>query len=453
MTLTSLSAQRPPVDYIVLPTFLCAPNPSSEAQPVEAHLNVEKRTNPFEVVESVTLLESRTTVYADRRAQLEIAFDCCDINNPMVDLNKGIGLLKNLALQGESQASMKLGLIYRQMEVSGKNLVNALFWFQYTMRINPLLDRECTEVCLELYQEIATKYWDGESSLKYLSRLANQKTPLAQYLLAFIYDKAKLFNIPPKPQKALRWYEEYAKEMQHADLYFDLGRRYVSGEGCSKSVHKAIRCFEQAELLGHERARIELGLIYFNNKKERMTMALGYLNTELDKNDPRVFFAFGDIYFIGLGVEKDRSKAIAYYEDAANKGHVKAQTKLGCVYAGDFGGPENLRQARHWFKEAVKENDCLALYKLGIFYYSGKGVIDIDLLKAFDYLFRLSSHITDEFRDDYPKMTAHFEYVLGLMYFEGRGTNQNQDEGLKWFRKASSHGQRQAKNYLKSLKF
>lgn len=451
MTFTQLSNDNSAPTYMLMPDLSQFSNASIARPSDSAHVDLERRTNPSESVAGRTLLASRSIVYSDRKTFFEIANDYCDVKNPAADRNKGIALFKNLALQGESQASMRLGFIYRQMDGSSNNFINALFWFQHAMKMNPLFERECKEVCLEIYRDIVSKYWQEEGALKYLLYLAKKEIPLAQYLLAFIYDRGEFFDIPPKPKKAMCWYEECAKTIQHVDLYFDLGLRYINGEGISKSVPKAIRCFEQAEILGHEQARIELGLIYFKDKKERFTMALGYLNTELDKNDPRAFFALGEMYLNGLGVEKDSSRALVHYEEAAHRGYAEAQTKLGRLYAGDFGGPQNYPQAAHWFKKAAKEHDCLALYKMGIFYYNGRGVRESPA-KAFEYLYRLSTHLTDEFKKDYPKMMAHFEYVLGLMYFEGKGTNQNENEGINWLKKAISHGQRQAKDYLKEHK-
>ena len=40
----------------------------------------------------------------------------------------------------------------------------------------------------------------------------------------------------------------------------------------------------------------------------------------------------GDIYFSGFGVEKNRLKAIEYYEKAAQKNYSPAYINLGAIY-------------------------------------------------------------------------------------------------------------------------
>jgi TPR repeat protein len=90
------------------------------------------------------------------------------------------------------------------------------------------------------------------------------------------------------------------------------------------------------------------------------------------ENDPRALFNLGQIYRLGLGVEKDLAKAEQYYRRAADLGHVGAQGNLGSLYF-EREPPEGAEAVRYW-RLAARGGDPRSQYLLGIQYFNGDHV-------------------------------------------------------------------------------
>lgn len=413
-------------------------------------LHLARRTSSSKSLESDVRFVSNRIVVQEKQTLREWILEDCDAETPKGNLQTGIASLKKASLQGESGAAIRLGHIYRHMSDVNMSSIYALFWFQYAMKLDPSLRHECMRHCSSIRREIISTYCNGIDSLKSLLKLAKQHNPVAQYLLGFSYEKGSFSDIALHSGKAFYWYEKCAKQMKNADLYFDLGVRYVKGDGCKRSIRKAISCFKKAEILKHDGARVELGLIYY--QKKSFTRAISYLRTELKRSDPRLFFTLGEMYSYGFGFERSFKKAIVFYKKATLFDYAKAQAALGCIYAGEFGDDaKDLTQAIYWFKKAARQFNELAQYRLAIFYYNGQGVKK-NKSKAFQLLNDLSTQCqNDDTKSIYFEMRANVEYMLGRMYFEGRGTEKNEDLGVQWLEKAISHGHPLAKKYVNKM--
>lgn len=419
-------------------------------------LLMNRRTSSSELFEtdSVSLL-SRESSFSDEVKQRQNGFYLsalayCDEDNPKADLQKGIVLLKKAAFAGESMASLRLGQIYQDMDGADRSYIYALFWFQHAMRINPELRYEYRDVCTKIRRQIADRMCNGIDSFQSYLDLAKQKIPVGRYLVGLSYEMGLFDGVQVNSRKAFSCFKKLGHSLKEADLFFDLGRRYLKGIGCKQSVRKAISCFKEAEDFQHESARVELGLIYY--QKGNYTRAIGYLGTELDKEDSRVPFKIAEMYHAGLGFPKDYGKAMVYYENAAHADHVESQVILGRMYAGEFGAKEDFAQAFFWFTKAAEQFDIVAQYKLAILYYNGQGIKQ-SFSEAFRLLFSLAKQIAIVGQKDLEaidfEIKSTVEFMLGRMYFEGRGTKQNQDEGMKWLAKASARGNLLAQSYAR----
>ena len=72
----------------------------------------------------------------------------------------------------------------------------------------------------------------------------------------------------------------------------------------------------------------------------------------------------GRLYEDGLGVPRDGAKAMALYQDAADKGVASAQYRLGLGYNLGLGGLRDDAKAHFWLSKAMKadsELDALVL--------------------------------------------------------------------------------------------
>ena len=56
----------------------------------------------------------------------------------------------------------------------------------------------------------------------------------------------------------------------------------------------------------------------------------------------------------------DYGKAVPYFQQAAELGHVEAQATLGACYANGYGVACNYEQAHHWFAKAAEQGNAKA---------------------------------------------------------------------------------------------
>ncbi len=80
--------------------------------------------------------------------------------------------------------------------------------------------------------------------------------------------------------------------------------------------------------------------------------------------------------------EKKYEQAFPKLKVAAEKGHRKAQYRLGRCYDKGNGVEEDNKAAFVWYEKAAKQDHAKAQYQLARYYLKGKGGVDVDLQKA-----------------------------------------------------------------------
>lgn len=114
--------------------------------------------------------------------------------------------------------------------------------------------------------------------------------------------------------------------------------------------------------------------------------------------------AAGFMYENGRGVMRDHDEAIRWYQLAAAQGNSRAQEALGRLKAESLGTDEDLNLAYRRYRE----QDYKAAYPV-ILSYAEAG----------------------------NEWAAHY---IGLMYFNGYGVEQDEEESIKWFRFGAEYG-------------
>ena len=80
--------------------------------------------------------------------------------------------------------------------------------------------------------------------------------------------------------------------------------------------------------------------------------------------------------------EKKYEQAFPLLKKAAEKGHKKAQYRLGRCYDKGNGVEENNKEAFIWYEKAAKQEHAKSQYQLARYYLKGKGGIAVDTEKA-----------------------------------------------------------------------
>lgn len=86
-------------------------------------------------------------------------------------------------------------------------------------------------------------------------------------------------------------------------------------------------------------------------------------------------YRLGLLYAGGVGIPQNYEQAKGWFEQAAKQGHIGAQVDLGTLYLQGAGAPQSAQMAMFWFSQAAKHGDGSACAKLGWMYAEGQGVI------------------------------------------------------------------------------
>lgn len=121
---------------------------------------------------------------------------------------------------------------------------------------------------------------------------------------------------------------------------------------------------------------------------------------------------------------KNYSAAVPKLKAAAEKGHKKAQYRLGLCYDKGKGVEENDAKAVEWYSKAAAQDYAKAQYQLGKCYKNGEGVAK-DRKKA-----------TALFAKSARQENADAQYQLGKSYLKGKGIEADQKKAKNWLQKA-----------------
>jgi TPR repeat protein len=81
------------------------------------------------------------------------------------------------------------------------------------------------------------------------------------------------------------------------------------------------------------------------------------------------------LYQSGLSAYDDKNYSVAFkaFTESAEQGNAKAQSYLGLMYFLGEGVPRNTSQAMAWLRKAAEQGDAEAQFALGGMYETGKG--------------------------------------------------------------------------------
>ena len=121
-----------------------------------------------------------------------------------------------------------------------------------------------------------------------------------------------------------------------SEAQYQLGKRYLYGEGFEQSAQKAIHWLQRAAEQQHAKAFEMLGTIYFDQ--------------------------------IDYGVEKNNEKAMTYFIEAAKLGNADAQFILGKAYLKGKGVSKSEAEGLKWLLAAATQEEANAQLELARYY-------------------------------------------------------------------------------------
>jgi len=187
-----------------------------------------------------------------------------------------------------------------------------------------------------------------------------------------------------------------------ADAQFELGLRFLTGEGLNKNEAQGVDWLKKAAEQGHLRAQ----------------------------------HVYGTLFEDGVGVKKDPEKAAEWFEKAASGGLPMAQHAVGVAYELGRGVEKDVSKATEWFQKAAAQNYPPSMAAYGSKLEKGEGV-EKDTARAALFFLKASK------LDFVPAMSR-----LGHMYYTGTGVPLDYRRSFGWYQRAARAGDAWAVNDL-----
>ena len=108
---------------------------------------------------------------------------------------------------------------------------------------------------------------------------------------------------------------------------------------------------------------------------KKYTQAIPKLKVAAEKGHKKAQYRMGRCYDKGNGVREDDKQAVAWYAKSAAQGYAKAQYQLGKCYKNGEGVTKDVKKAFEYFSLAAKQDNADAQLALGKCYLKGKGVV------------------------------------------------------------------------------
>jgi uncharacterized protein len=368
------------------------------------------------------------------------------------DVKRSMDFYTKAAEQGHKDAQIALAQHYKYNFFGDQDLEKAKYWSQ----------KAASEGNGAGYAELAGSEIKGYSSL-------DPETNTSIYIGDL--------------QDFVRAEKNYIKaaELGDANSQQGLCLMYRTGLGVAKNLKSAEKWCERAALNGVDGAGHELGLVYEENKNYTKAIYWYALDDEKGyqkKHDSR--FKLGNIYYHGIGVNKDYKKAFEYYEKAAFEDGLKPpkDTKyfLGLMYQLGQGTPKDLNLSINWYEKAANEGHIKAQYNLAMIYlndinnngYLEKGMAWLETAadqgNHADAQYQLGKRYSTSIgvSRDYGKAAnfyakaarqnhADAQNNLATLYYFGRGVKEDYAQAANWYGKAAAQKHADAQNSLALL--
>ena len=125
--------------------------------------------------------------------------------------------------------------------------------------------------------------------------------------------------------------------------------------------------------------------------------------------------------------QRDYTKAAELLEQAATQGDAVAQSMLVLVYSDGLGVEEDHSKAAYWYEKAVAQNNADAQVILAVLHLGDELPYLKDEAKALEFVTQAAM-----------QGNAKGQFVLGGMYFDGKGIERDTAKGFEWFEKAQA---------------
>jgi len=264
---------------------------------------------------------------------------------------------------------------------------------------------------------------------------------------------------------------------QDYDAMYEQASRTLNGEGVKQDIHEAIRLFTIAAKDNHAPSQRMLGLIYMQGEWRNEKKSHKWIRLAAENNEPYGQLLLGEMYFNGIGVEKNTEIAFQWVERAANQNYADAQYLLGKLYEEGLGiqadpkkakslilkaahggsaGAQlavafinhNLLETEKWLNKAANQEHSIAEYLLGQLYADVTDFENHDFMQGVALIHRSASKAYPKaiewFKQQEKKGVPEAQHDIGRMFYSGEMVDADYQKAYHWFNLSSNQGLPQA---------
>jgi len=315
-----------------------------------------------------------------------------------IDKAKAHSLLKAAAEKEFKQAYFDLAMSYLWGNGVDQNFAEGFRWLK--LSAEDAKDPRGMEGLAEILISHREGYLSKVGSLdtpqygidlrKQAAELGNSASQLNLY-----FDYARGDHVPIDKVAAIKWLEA-AAENGNPEAQWQLGRQFLNGWDVPKDVDKGFELYKSAAEGGHSKATAAVGAGYAMPSD------------------------------IGLSIERDREKAIAWLEKSDVPESEVAAVWVNLYLLGEEVTPEDRLQAEKWIR---KSEDPLLIRALPVLYYDDAyGVPDIDK--------SISLGLEVE-----PLLEGESQILVQLLLMGAYGNKEDQQNMIYWLKKLAGAGE------------
>jgi TPR repeat protein len=276
-----------------------------------------------------------------------------------------------------------------------------------------------------------------EAGLDLLKTSAEQGDAIAAFWLAKYYTLGQ--GVKQSDQEALFWMEKSA-DQNYPMAEFNLGYSYLEGKFTPKDNKQAFHYLKKAAVHGHLEAKTHLAHCHAGGYGTRVDHqeAFRLYQEAAAFNEPDAIYQTGLYYQRGHGVTRDDKEALRYFlQGGAELNDANCQVKLAEIYFFGVGVDKDPATGFQWAQRSAAQKNSFGYYTLFLAYWNGWGT-SVDLAKADQYLKMAAEN-----------GCANAQFALGISIIKNNPANI--EAGIKWLQKAAEYDHRQAIEMLEAL--
>lgn len=231
-----------------------------------------------------------------------------------------------------------------------------------------------------------------EDALLLFITLAENGSADGAYYAGRIYADG-LGNLEADDVEAFMFFKQ-AAESGYAPAQYELAVSYENGCGIEKDSGQAMLWYQTAADSGYSEAQFRLAEMAFrqaeaaesaarfddrsglelNKYRKALSRAVQWYQAAAEQDHAGALFVMGRLTASGEGVGRNPQKAVEYYEQALALGYAEAGFYLGLMFHAGLGVQKDLSQAIQYYQAAADQGVSGALYYLANCYRFGEGV-------------------------------------------------------------------------------